>query len=301
MEQPTIRQLEYLVAVADHRHFGRAAEQCAVSQPALSTQVREAERRLGTTVFERAPSGVLVTPAGEAIVARARIVLRDLAELMEVATGDRIRGRIELGVIPTMAPYLLPGILATLRAAWPGVRVALHEEKTVRLVDHLQDGSLDLALLALPVEADDLEQRALADEPFLLALPEGHDLAGSGRLPLGVLSGLPLLLLDDGHCLRDQALEACAVAGVAPGSEISSASLPTLSQMVAGGLGVTLLPVSAAAVEARPGSGLTTRPFRDPPPRRTVGLAWRRSSPYVESWHRMADLLEPVVTRLVTP
>lgn len=300
MEHPTIRQLEYLVAVADHRHFGRAAEQCAVSQPALSAQVREAERRLGITVFERAPSGVLVTTAGEAIVDRARTVLRDLEELMEVAAGDEIRGRIELGVIPTMAPYLLPGILPTLRTIWPDVRVALHEEKTANLVEHVRSGALDLALLALPVEADDLEQRPLAEEPFLLALPEGHDMAGRGRLPLGVLSGLPVLLLDDGHCLREQALEACAIAGATPRSEVSSASLPTLSQMVAGGLGVTLLPVSAAAIEARPGSGITTRPFRHPAPSRTVGLAWRRSSPYAISWQHLADRLDPVVTRLVT-
>jgi len=280
MDRPTLRQLGYLVAVDDHRHFGKAAEACFVSQPALSAQIGELERRLGVTLFERANRRVLPTSVGADVIERARGVLRDMDDLVGAARLDpaQLRGPLALGVIPTMAPYLLPRLLPVLTAAHREVELHLHELKTVEILRKLRDGGLDLALVALPVTADDLVQVPLADDPFVLALPEGHPLAGTGPVPLGVLADLPVILLEEGHCLRDQALSVCRLVGTRT-AEMQATGMPTLCQMVATGLGVTLLPESAVALEARPGTGLTTRPFAPPAPSRTIGLAWRRTSP----------------------
>jgi len=302
VERPTLQQLAYLVAVEDHRHFGRAADACLVSQPALSAQIRELERRLGVTVFERGNRRVLPTSVGAAVIERARGVLRDMDELVAAARLDPagLRGPLALGVIPTMAPYLLPGLLPVVTAAHPAVELHLHELKTVEIVRLLREGGLDLGLLALPVAGGDLVQVALAEDPFVLALPENHPLAGTEPLPLSVVADLPVILLEEGHCLRDQALSVCRLVGT-DAAEMQATGMPTLCQMVATGLGVTLLPASAVALEARPGTGLTTRPFVPPAPTRTIGLVWRRTSPNDTLYRELSGLLSAHLAALPGP
>jgi LysR family hydrogen peroxide-inducible transcriptional activator len=292
MDRPTLQQLTYLVAVEDHRHFGKAAEACFVSQPALSAQIRELERRLGVTLFERGNRQVLPTSVGATVIERARGVLRDMDELVAAARLDpsEMRGPLALGVIPTMAPYLLPGLLPVLTNAHRGVELHLHELKTSEILRMLREGGLDLGLLALPVAGEDLVQVPLAEDPFVLALPENHPLAGTGPVALSVVADLPVILLEEGHCLRDQALSVCRLVGT-HAAEMQATGMPTLCQMVATGLGVTLLPTSAVALEARPGTGLTTRPFADPVPTRTIGLVWRRTSPNDTLYCELGELL----------
>ncbi|HVC71570.1 MAG TPA: LysR substrate-binding domain-containing protein [Acidimicrobiales bacterium] len=292
MDRPTLQQLAYLVALDEHRHFGKAAEASFVSQPALSAQIRELEKRLGSTLFERGNRQVLPTAVGERVIERARGVLRDMDELVDAARTDpdELRGPLALGVIPTMAPYLLPGLLPVLTAAHRGVQLHLHELKTSEILRLLRDGGLDLGLLALPVPGDDLVGVALAEDPFVLALPEKHPLAGSEPLPVSAITELPVILLEEGHCLRDQALSVCRLVGT-HAAEMQATGMSTLCQMVATGLGVTLLPTSAVALEARPGTGLTTRPFCAPAPSRTIGLLWRRTSPNERLYRAVAGLL----------
>jgi len=277
----SVRQLEAIVAVADQRHFGRAARACAISQPALSSQIQLAEETLGTRVFERSRRGVIVTRAGEAVVARAREALVAL-DAVTASARERgpLTGPLHLGVIPTVAPYFLPPWLSEVRKAHPDLRVFLHEDQTARIVERLRRGELDLLLLALPIEGPDLVSLPLLDEPFLLAVPAGHRLASGGRRRIGEreLEKEVVLLLEDGHCLRDQALSVCRFAGAQESQEVRASSLATLIQMVANGLGVTLLPESAATSEVRPSDGIVLRRFRDPEPTRTVGLVWRRAS-----------------------
>ena len=301
MEQPTLRQLEYLVAVADHGTFGAAAEALHVSQPALSTQVAEAEQRLGMSVFERGRHGATATPEGEAVIAAARRVLDEARELMRVAherSGD-LSGPLVLGVIPTIAPYLLPVVVRETLRRFPSVELQLREEKTADLLVALRAGTLDLALLAAPVPGDltGVVVAELARDPFVLALPEGHAFAGRERLPQSALASLPMLLLEDGHCLREHATDACNRIGASSLGSVQATGLSSLSQMVAAGMGATLLPVSALPVEARTGSGITTRPLRRPEPFRTIALAWRQRSPRAARYEALADgLRKPVAT-----
>lgn len=305
MEQPTLRQLEYLVAVADHGTFGAAAEALRISQPALSTQVAEAEQRLGMTVFERGRHGATATPEGEAVLAAARRVLDEARELMRVAeerSGD-LSGPLSLGVIPTIAPYLLPVVVREARRRFPQVELRLREEKTADLLVSLRAGTLDLALLAAPVPGDltGIEVAELARDPFVLALPEGHPFAGRERLPQSALAGLPMLLLEEGHCMREHAADACARIGAGSLGSIQATGLPSLSQMVAAGMGATLLPASALPVEARAGSGITTRPLRKPEPFRTIALAWRSRSPRAARYAALADGLRKPVEAACRP
>jgi LysR family hydrogen peroxide-inducible transcriptional activator len=292
-DRPSVRQLEYAVALADALHFGRAARACAISQPALSAQIRALEELLGLRLFERSRRGVRTTRAGAAAIDRAREVLRGLDELVHSAraSGEPFCGPLHLGVIPTVAPYLLPRWLPRVRAAWPRLRLFLHEDRTARLVVALVEGRLDLLLLALPLAREDLETLPIFDEPFALATPRGHPLARS-RAPVreSELAREPVLLLEDGHCLRDQALAVCEQAGAREAEGVRAASLSTLVQMVAGGLGVTLLPSSSLATEAR-GRAVAVRPFRAPAPSRTIGLAWRRSSPRGGEFHQLGGFL----------
>jgi LysR family hydrogen peroxide-inducible transcriptional activator len=297
MDRPTLQQLSYLVAVDDHRHFGKAAEACLVSQPALSAQIQELERRLGVTLLERSNRKVLPTSRGATVIDRARGVLRDMDELVAAARFDpeQLQGRLALGVIPTVAPYLLPGLLPVLTAAHADVELHLHELKTVEILRLLREGGLDLGLLALPVAGDDLAQVSLGEDPFVLAMPESHPLAQtspSTALPVSVLADYPVILLEEGHCLRDQALSVCRLVGT-NAVEMQATGMPTLCQMVATGRGVTLLPESAVALEARPGTGLTTRRFVDPAPSRTIGLVWRRTSPNDGLYRQLAERLAP--------
>jgi len=275
----SLRQLEYLVALADTLGFHRAAEQVHVSQPALSAQIRQAEAVLGVQLFERDQRRVLVTPAGAAVVARARKVLREAEDLLAAARRwhDPFQGSWRLGFIPTIAPYLLPAILPAIAAAHPGLRLLLREERTPVLVAELESGSLDAAVLAEVPDLGGLARVLLAEDPFLLAAPPGHPLARKRRVTLADLEQQPLLLLEDGHCLRGQALDFCAQGG-AREVDFRASSLGTLVQMVAGGLGLTLLPSLCAALEGGR-ANLVLRPFARPVPGRTLVLAWRPGSP----------------------
>ncbi len=298
MERPTLQQLAYLVALAEHRHFGRAADACFVTQPALSNQIRELERRLGVTLVERSPRGVMLTAAGRDAVDQARQALQTVDDLVDHAhaRGDDLAGPLHIGVIPTMAPYLLPTLVPVIVERYPAVELRLRELRTDDLVSELRGGRLDLGLLALPVrDAHGLTTEPLGVDPFLLAVATDHPLAG-GRRPLGLdaLEEYPVLLLEDGHCLREQALEVCQLAG-AKSRTVHDTSLATLVQIVASGNAVTLLPASAAAVEARPGNGVTTRAFRRPEPARTIGFAWRATSSRDANFRELARLARPVL------
>ena len=303
MERPTLRQLEYAVAVADHRHFGRAAEAVCVTQPGLSGQIQQLERRLGVRLFERSGREVSLTSVGAEIVERGRGLLRDADDLAVAASLHRgtVRGRLRVAAIPTMAPYLLPALTRTMRERWPEAHLELWEQQTRPMVAAAQSGNVDLGLLAVPYDTGSLHVEPVADEPFHLALPGGHRLAGAESLPLGALADLPVLLLPDGHCLRDHALNACEIAGRVEHSEVRAASLSTLAQMVVGGAGVTLLPASAVGVEARPGSGIVTRPFEPPAPGRGIALVWRPTDPRSELFAAMAADLALRVEALVSP
>jgi len=291
-DRPSIRQLEYLVAVAEARHFGRAARQCAVTQPALSAQIAGLEGLLGVRLFERSRRGATPTRAGERVVERARAALRAVDEVAEAAREGRepLSGPLHLGVIPTVAPYLLPRGLAAVRRRHPRLRLFLHEEQTARVLAGLAEGRLDVGLLALPPEAPGLDACSLGREPFLLAVPPRHPLARERRrVSEEVLRDEPVLLLEDGHCLREQALAVCRQAGARESEGVRASSLSTLAQMVAGGLGVTLLPASAAAVEGR--SGLALLRFRAPEPSRELGLVWRRATPRGDEFRALAEPL----------
>ena len=298
--RPSIRQLEYAVALADALHFGRAARACHVTQPALSSQIQALEEGLGVRLFERSRRGVRLTRAGRGVIAGARDVLARLDALVEAACEARapLCGPLHLGVIPTVAPYLLPGWLPRVREAHPELRLFLHEDRTASLLERLRAGELDLLLLALPLDEPDVETLPIFREPFVLATPRGHPLArGSGTLRESDLAHEPVLLLADGHCLRDQALAVCRQAGARESQEVRAASLSTLVQMVAGGLGVTLLPASAVPVEARGREEIAIRPFRAPGPSREIGLAWRRSSGRGEEFRLLGALLSRPAAR----
>lgn len=288
--QPTLAQLRALVGVADHRHFGRAAASLHVSQPTLSSAVAALERTLGVQLVERTTRSVLLTGVGEEIVQRARGVLGAVDDIGELAVRARapLSGDIRLGVIPTVAPYLLPRLLPALRARWPQVRLRLREAQTSALLAELRGGSLDLALLALPTDEPGIAEIPLYDEDFVLVTPSDHPLAGGAAVPLAALGGQELLLLEDGHCFRAQALEVCQEAGARERSTLRAASLSTIVQMVAGGLGLTLVPAAAVGVEVGEGRGLAVATFRRPAPRRRIGLAYRSTSARLEDWSLLA-------------
>lgn len=288
----TLRQLQYAVAVADHRSFRRAAEACAVSQPSLSAQVAELESSLGVRLFERERGGVLLTAAGEAIVARARKTLLSAQELSQEARRfvDPLVGTLRIGVIPTVAPYLLPLVVEGLQANFPRLTLLWTEEKTEELVEALGQGRLDAVVLALEAPIGDLEHETLFFDPFWVALPKGHRLAkGRSPLPLDRLTDERMLLLDDGHCFREQALSVCVTAEVEE-ADFRATSLPTLVQMVRAGVGLTLLPELALAQEASR-SGLAVRPLPRPAPGRTIALAWRKGSPLEPALRKIAASL----------
>jgi LysR family hydrogen peroxide-inducible transcriptional activator len=279
----TFRQLEYLVALADTLGFHRAAERTHVSQPALSAQIQQAEAVLGVQLFERNRKRVLLTPAGAEVVDRARRVLREAEDLLAAARQwqDPFQGNWRLGLIPTIAPYLLPEVLPGIHRAHPALRLLLREERTPVLVQELQAGALEAAVLADVPDLGELDRAFLAEDPFLLAAPPGHPLARKRKVALADLEHERLLLLEDGHCLRGQALAFCAQAGVRE-ADFRASSLATLVQMVATGQGVTLLPSLCAPLE-RSRADLALRPFTSPGPGRRLVLAWRRGSPLAEA------------------
>jgi LysR family hydrogen peroxide-inducible transcriptional activator len=292
-ERPTVRQLEYLLALGEALHFRRAAELASISQPALSAQVQALEELLGVQLFERTKRKVLLTRAGREAVRRARLVLEQLDELSDAARSalDPLSGDLRLGIIPTLAPYVLPRTLPRIRERFPALRLYLREEFTQRLLERLHAGELDVLLLALPAGGADLDSLLLFRDPFLLALPKDHALAQRASVHEHDLEGQELLLLEDGHCLRDQALAVCSQRGAREDQRFRASSLGTLVQMVSNGLGLTLLPEVAAAIEARSGEGVILRPFEAPQPCRDVGLVWRRSSPRAEEFRLLGEEL----------
>jgi LysR family hydrogen peroxide-inducible transcriptional activator len=293
MSRPTLQQLSYLVAVADEGNFRRAAQSCFVSQPALSTQIKELERRLGTTLIERTVRGAVLTPSGRIAADDARRVLQLVDDLTAAvdADGDDLSGDVQLGVIPTLAPYLLPKVVPVLTGRHPRAELRVRELRTDVLLDELANGALDLGLIATRETPAGIVHQPLAPDPFLLATSASDELAhGSGPVGVDVLARRPVLLLEEGHCLRDQAQSVCDLVDAATRT-VYDTSLSTLVQMVAAGQGITLLPTSAAAVEARPGNGIVTRLFDAPAPSRTIALVWRASSPRAAHYRELADLL----------
>lgn len=297
--RPSIRQLEYLVAVAETLHFRKAAQNCAVTQPALSAQIQGLEQLLGIQLFERNRRRVLLTKAGREAVARARRVLDDCDALAEAArsASEPLASELRMGVIPTVAPYLLPRVLPCLRENHPKLRLFLREEFTHDLVDRLNSGELDCLLLALPVSGGDFEHQLLFHDAFWLALPHGHALLAREHVRYDDLKDQEVLLLEDGHCLRDQALAICNRGGANESMRVRATSLGTLTQMVSGGLGVTLLPELAVAVEAREGSGVELRPFAEPVPQREIGLVWRRGSARALEFRQLGEEMIKVFDR----
>lgn len=275
----SIRQLQYLVAVADLGGFRRAADACGVAQPSMSAQIAQAEQALGVQIFERGPKGVRVTAAGAPVIDRARAVLLASRDLAETARqhGDPLRGKVRIGVIPTVCPYLLPEVAPALRRRLENLHVIWSEDKTQSLIDQVEGGSLDGAILALDDRVDELEHVVIGEDPFVLAAAPGHRLAKrSGPASPEVLEGETVFLLEDGHCFRDQALALCGATG-AKEADVKATGLSTLVQMVGGGDGVTLLPKIALAVENRRGQ-LAVRAFKSPAPTRTLAMVWRKGS-----------------------
>jgi LysR family hydrogen peroxide-inducible transcriptional activator len=292
---PTLRQLEYVVALADTGQFVEAARQCAVSQPALSKQVREVEEMLGVELFERTRPRVLPTRAGEEIVRRARQLLAQARELVDTASAftGTPRGTVRLGVIPTIAPYGLPGLLAKLRRLYPEVSFAIQELQTEVLLEQLRSGGIDLGLLARPFDDHGLSGPDLIVEPFVLVAPTHHPLSVPEGIEPRDIAGASLILMEDGHCLRDQAMDVCALAGAPPATSVTAASVATLVRMVESGLGATLLPASALSAEVRPGQGLVARSFlEESPPGRTLTLQWRSTSPTASWFLELGDVLQ---------
>jgi LysR family hydrogen peroxide-inducible transcriptional activator len=275
-----LKDLRYLVAVADTRHFGRAAERSFVSQPTLSAQLKKLEEYLGVQLIERAPKRVQLTAAGEQIVERARRILDASDEIVELARGHRdpLAGRLRVALLPTIGPYLLPSVAGRLRKQLPRLELMLYEYQTDPMLEKLHSGEIDVGILALPVPLEGLESRELYREPFTVAMPATHKLAQRGTIRVDDLSDETLLLLEDGHCLRDQALDICSGTGVHEKQDFRATSLETLRQMVAAGVGITLLPELAGRGAYGNARGVAIRPFAKPVPTRTVGAVWRKST-----------------------
>jgi len=287
-----LRTLRYLVALERHRHFGRAADACFVSQPTLSAQLRKLEEQLGVELVERRHRNVLLTPVGGEVARRARRILQETDEVIELARSqqDPMAGQVRVGLIPTLAPYLLPHVVGPLKRGYPRLRCLLYEFQTLSLLERLDRGELDAAVLALPVPLDGLEHRVLFSEPFLVALAHEHERADDPQLSIDALGGETLLLLDDGHCLRDQALEVCSRGDRHEGPDLRATGLETLRQMVAAGLGVTLLP----ALAQRPDDTVRTIPLV-PQPSRRIAMTWRASNPRGATLALLADAISEAI------
>ena len=293
---PTLRQLQYLKLLVEHGGFGKAADAAHVTQPTLSAGIQELEKILGAPVVDRARSGLILTAVGEAALAKARIILNEAEELVQAArnSGQPLTGRFRLGVIPTIAPFLLPRALPLLKARFPQLRLYLREDLTQRLIAALKAGDLDAALIALPFDMTGLDCAHVADDEILAALPAGHRLTGQARTRPSELEDEDLILLEDGHCLRDHALAAC---GLRPpriseaSASFAATSLPTLVQMVGSGLGVTFLPSMAVAAGLTDGTTIEIRPLQADHPTREIVVAWRSGSIRGAEGHLLAESL----------
>jgi LysR family hydrogen peroxide-inducible transcriptional activator len=286
----TLKQLRYFEALARHGHFGRAADACAISQPALSMQIRELEEALGSDLFERGARQVRLTGFGEEFALRVRGILRAVDELgdMARASRDRLVGRLRIGVIPTVAPYLLPAIIADLTRSHAGLDLHLRETITPKLLQELAEGRLDAAIVALPVSEPSLTEVALFSEEFVLVRPASE--AGTAVPDREMLREMRVLLLEEGHCFRDQALSFCDMKPSPPREILEGSALSTLVQMVGAGIGVTLIPEMAVAVETR-SAPVSVAHFPGEPPSRTIGMVWRSSSPLAKQLERIAEMV----------
>ena len=286
----TLKQFRYFESLARHGHFGRASEACAISQPALSMQIKELEATLGTELFERAAKNIRLTHFGEAFALRVRDILRDVDELADLARAaqDRLMGRLRIGVIPTVAPYLLPTIIGKLTQMNAGLDIHVRETLTQKLLQELVEGRIDTAIVALPVSEPSLTEVALFTEVFVLVRP-GED-AGKPVPDREMLREMRLLLLEEGHCFRDQALSFCNLRAAPPRELLEGSSLSTLVQMVGAGIGVTLIPEMAVAVETRSAPVSVAR-FKDPQPSRTIGMIWRNTSPLTKQLLQIAEVV----------
>lgn len=293
MHLPTLRQLEFLCAVADQGSFSKAAESCHVTQPTLSAAIKEVEGMLGVQLIEREARGASLTQAGDAAVERARTILSDAADLVSAArqAGAPLSGPFRLGAIPTIAPFLLPRTLKALRKAHPGLKLYLREDQTERLLDGLKSRTLDAALIALPWEAAGIETMDLGDDEFMLVAPSGHDLIEQSTLKSADLADEDVLLLEDGHCLRDHALSICRLPSKRGGADVTATSLPTLVHMVAGGLGVSLLPKLAIEAGVTSGADVELRAFETPMIGRRIGIAWRTGSPRASEAQMIGEIV----------
>ncbi|GGE08950.1 LysR family transcriptional regulator, hydrogen peroxide-inducible genes activator [Gemmobacter megaterium] len=296
----TLKQMRYFEALARHRHFGHAAEACSVTQPALSMQIKELELTLGAPLLERSARQIRLTGFGETFLERASGILRAVDELDDLAqaANGKPAGRLRIGVIPTVAPYLLPAIIGQLTQHYPGLDLNLRETVTPKLLQELLDGRLDTAIVALPVSEPALTEVALFSEDFVLVRP-----AQDADRPVpdaAMLREMRLLLLEEGHCFRDQALSFCSMASTRPRELMDGSSLATLVQMVAAGIGVTLIPEMAVPVETRSANVSVTR-FRDPRPSRTIGMVWRRSSPVTRQLADIAAVVRQTAQKQPSP
>ncbi|TCZ60881.1 hydrogen peroxide-inducible genes activator [Roseicella aquatilis] len=296
---PTLRQLRYLVAVVERCHFGQAAEACHVSQSTLSAGIQELEDLLGAPLLERTRRSVVPTPLGREIAARAEVLLKGAEDLVDLAAAarDPVSGPLRLGVIPTIGPFLVPRAMPGLRAQFPKLKLYLREDQTARLLAQLQAGTLDAVVLALPYPSEDLETVEIARDRFFVVCPPGHRLCRAGAARAADMALEDLLLLEDGHCLRDHALAACALEGRKRNAGFQGTSLHTLVQMVANGLGVTLLPEMALEAGILRGLDLSALPLEGEAPYRRIGLAWRRSSGRKETFRRLAAALQAELAR----
>ncbi|MEL6826741.1 MAG: hydrogen peroxide-inducible genes activator [Pseudomonadota bacterium] len=293
MHLPTLRQLEFLCAVADQGSFSKAAESCHVTQPTLSAAIKEVEGLLGVQLIEREARGASLTQAGEAAVERARTILSSTADLVSAArqAGAPLTGPFRLGAIPTIAPFLLPRTLKALRKAHPSLKLYLREDQTERLLDALKSRTLDAALIALPWDASGIETMDLGDDEFMLVAPTGHTLIEQGSIRSSDLADEDVLLLEDGHCLRDHALSVCRLPNKRNGADVTATSLPTLVHMVAGGLGVSLLPKLAIDAGVTSGADVELKPFETPMIGRRIGIAWRTGSPRAEEAQMIGEIV----------
>lgn len=290
---PTLRQLQFLIAIKAQGSFVAAAEAVGVTQPTLSAGIKELENALGAVLVERGRAGAVLTPAGEEAAARAERALSEVEELVHAvyAAGKPFSGPFRLGAIPTIAPFLLPRAMPLLKRKFPQLRLQMREEVTARLVDALRARTLDAAVIALPYSAHGVATTPVAEDEFLLLCPEDHPLAAKNDLSPEHLKSEDLLLLEDGHCLRDHALSACRLAPTRRSAEVSATSLHTLVQMVAGGMGVTLLPRLAAEGGAAAGAHVAMRPFAQPLMGRAIGVAWREGGQREEEARMLAEVL----------
>ncbi len=288
-----LRELEYLVAVDEERHFNRAAQRCFVSQPTLSGQLKKLEEELGVQLVERNTRQVMMTDVGGAVAAQARKVLMEAKGIREIAAtyADPMAGELQMGLIPTIAPYLLPQIMPQFKARFPKLRFWLHERRTAVLLDLLREGTLDLMIQALPVEGDDFATIELFSEPFWLVVYSGHPLAEREFVTMEDLKGEEVMLLAEGHCLRKHALDVCLLAGALEDQRFHATSMETLRHMVGEGMGITLIPQMAIPATKRDNAGLIYIPFADPVPQRRIGLLHRQGSYREQTFHRLAAVI----------